>query len=233
MKLKRCFWMFVWSGIGLCVIAPFAWGALCLFLLIASGSESTLLVDKTYSVGEYAVHETIHQEGMGWPDHKIRRRYRVLADESYILGDYDNESTRGISADTPPQMIDDRLVVFSSSYLYVWKPGEEPIEFYPYLAKNWNAVFPGTLNAPSGSYDYVAEMFSVIEIEDTQRWLMTYRCIRSSCQCANAECEHYSPHMKTHPETLVFYSDDEGETFHLVPPDDDVIPSSEVELFGS
>lgn len=217
--LKRSFLVLTGTVVGLCVLAPFLRSAVSLFLFVWASSESTLLVDQTFPVGEYVVRETIHQDGMGWPDHRMLRQYTVTADTTYDLGDYENESERGISPDSPPQMVGDRLVVYSSSHVYLWRLGEAPIEFNPYKAENWNDVFPGTLNGPNGHYDYVADAFSVEVKEGNPRWLITYRCIHPSCACTDTACETYAPEDKAKPTALTFYSDDEGEHFYVLPPE--------------
>ncbi|MEL7070814.1 MAG: hypothetical protein AAGN15_19435 [Cyanobacteria bacterium J06581_3] len=207
MKFKQSLLILVWSVVGLCGIAPFLWGAFCLLIFTLAANESTLTAEQTYNAGKYVVHEKIYQEGSGWPDYDMRRHYEVSYNGTHLLGEYENESRQGIFADTPPKIVGDWLVVLSSNHVYLWRPDREPIVFFPYAAENWNVVFSGTVSMPNGHYDYAAEQFLI----DEERWLLTYRCIAAACGDQS---------LFFWPETMTFYSDDEGEHFYLIPPED-------------
>jgi hypothetical protein len=179
--------------------------------LVACGEEfePTVISQVDYPVGELIVTETIYEDGMGWPDHIYNRVYEVNGE---YLAQYDNESGDGIAPDNPPRMENDWLVILSSSYIFFWQPDTDVIQFMPYDAEGWvdyaNQEHWGVFGL-NGHYDYYAA-----DVEITgDRWLITYRCNPSRCPS-----DEWPDLPNRGPQMLQFYSEDQGETFHLVIP---------------
>jgi len=170
------------------------------------------LVSQTeYETSKHTVQERIY-EYPGWSDPSYERIYEV---DGEIVAQYEDESDVGISAQNPPRMIKEWLVIMSASHVFFWQPNFESVEFYPLLAENWESFSSREewgieLN---GFYHYVAENVQILDASKSQlqRWVVTYRCSGLVCPGAN------SPFNA--PEILKFYSDNQGQTFHLLSPE--------------
>ncbi|MEO1590577.1 MAG: hypothetical protein AAFU71_04705 [Cyanobacteria bacterium J06632_22] len=151
----------------------------------------------TYPAGDALIIEEIFED-QAIPDNIYRRTYEVTYHgEQLDLGDYDNEDPYGIVA-APPKWVAGWLVVFSSSQVFIWQPGQDPIHFNPYKAQGWNdyagrSEWRASIN---GSYDYYAQDLT---IQDGQ-WRLEYVPAFDS---------------PTGPARIVFVSDDEGQTFSV------------------
>ncbi len=153
----------------------------------------TQISEKTFEVDGYLVEEIIYEED-GFPDYRYERVYRVgNGRQQTTLGSYANESQDGIIVS--PEWIDGRLVVYSSSHLFIWQPDGEPLHFSPFDAVDWVAFSEqfGTFGL-NGHYDVRARKFWV----EGNVWFVEYECVR----CQGGE-----------PTSILFRSDDFGETF--------------------
>lgn len=156
---------------------------------------SEQISETSYVVGQYEVVETIYKED-GFPDHVFERVIAVKDGRSTIaIGTYKDESQEGITIS--PELVEDWLVIYSSSHLLLWQPDEDTHHFMPYDAAGWleysDQFQPSGLN---GHYDYRAARFWV----ENGRWFIQYNC--TTCH-------------DTIPASLLFTSDDAGETYAL------------------
>ena len=167
------------------------------FLLAGCFSEftRTQVFAKTFDVDGYMVEEVIYRED-GFPDFTFERVYRVRNGRSWTsLGSFSNESQDGITV--LPEWVDGRLVVYSSAHLFIWQPDSEPLHFSPFDADGWVAFSEqfGTFGI-NGHYDVLAQDFWIEE----GVWFIEYNCVR--CQGGK-------------PESILFTSDDAGQTFDI------------------
>lgn len=176
-------------------------GPFLLFLFVFILEPSTTIVERSYQVDRYQVHEKIAETGSSWPDRKYERVYTLQTEhKSLELGRFTNEDRVGIEL-APPKIVGDLLVVFSANKVFLWKPDSKPIEFYPFMAKNWMEYSNQGIN---GFYDYHATDFSI----QGNRWIFEYRC-------ANRPCNTMKDN-KPMPEKIRFFSDDMGKTFDVL-----------------
>ena len=153
----------------------------------------TQISEKTFEVDGYIVEEIIYKED-SFLDPQYERVYRVRnGRQQTTLGSYTNESQDGITV--LPEWVDGRLVVYSSSHLFLWQPDDEPLHFSPFDAVEWVAFSEqfGTFGL-NGHYDVRARDFWIEE----ETWFIEYMCV--SCQVP-------------HPASILFTSGDFGETF--------------------
>lgn len=129
----------------------------------------------------------------GFPDARFERLYAASSGNvSLSLGGFEDESPTGIVHD--PIVQNNRLIVFSSAHVFLWRPGEEPIQFNPFEAEGWyEYAQQGQLN---GHYDYLAKAVW----ENDEQTMLEYEC--DSCGGGK-------------PETLIFFSLDTGQTFDI------------------
>ena len=171
-----------------------------IFLILAfglSGCFSTRLAENIYQVGEYKVTETIYQKD-GFPDPIFERIIRVKYGRSTIrIGSYTDESPNGIAI--APEVVDEWLVIYSSSHIFLWQPGEDAHHFDPYEANGWVEYADqfGTQGL-NGHYDYHAARFW---IEDG-RWFIRYECEPGYCE-------------DERPSSILFTSGDDGMTYMI------------------
>ncbi|MEM9776358.1 MAG: hypothetical protein AAF902_17410 [Chloroflexota bacterium] len=158
-----------------------------------------LVSTQTIQVPPYKVTEVINRID-AWPDPVFERRYAFDFEDTnfshyYFLGRYTNEGSEGITIQ--PMVVDLKLIVFSTSYVFVMDPGGPPIELNPYEAEGWSEY--AQTHQLNGHYDYIATDFW----ESGSNWLIAYDCV--FCQDGK-------------PEKLLFYSNDEGKSFTLCRP---------------
>ena len=181
---------------GLAIIGLFS------FLLLPSLTVQPI-VDQSYSVGRYAVREKIYQNGGGWPDHRYERIYTLQDGWQQIeLARFENESKDGIEV-FAPKVLDEWVVVFSANRLILWKSGSQAIVFTPYQAVGWREYAEQRLGGANGHYDYYARDFGIVG----DRWLLEYGCARQFCRLGD--------NNQPLPDKLIFFSDDQGRTFHI------------------
>ena len=137
----------------------------------------------------FEIEEAIYHTA-DWPDHRYKRVYRVSHNggASIALGEFEDESQTGIVH--APIVLDERLIVFSSAHVFIWRPGEEPIHFNPFAAAGWYEY--SQEHGLNGHYDYLAESAWV----EDGRWTIRYKCVWCDGRL----------------EQLYFYSED-GVTF--------------------
>ncbi|NEQ43622.1 MAG: hypothetical protein F6K00_08710 [Leptolyngbya sp. SIOISBB] len=164
-----------------------------------------------YETSEHIVKETIYEQA-GWSDPIYKRIYEI---DGEVIAQFEDESDVGIAAQNPPRIVAEWLVITSASRVFFWQPDSELVEFYPWLAEEWENFsnqeqWGFQLN---GFYDYAAEDVQILSASASQpqRWLVTYRCVGLICP------ETDSPFNA--PESIQFYSDDQGQTFHLLRPE--------------
>ena len=152
--------------------------------------------EQTTQVRDYEIEERIYHTA-DWPDHRYERIYRVSHNGgSWVsLGSFEDESQTGMVHD--PIVLNDRLFVFSSAHVFIWRPGAEPIQFYPFEAAGWQDY--SQEHGLNGHYDYLAESAWV----EGDRWFIQYECV----SCQNGK-----------PNDLLFYSPDGGEQFDICVP---------------
>jgi hypothetical protein len=173
------------------------WIILPFWAFALSGCFSTRVAENIYQVGEYKVTETIYQKD-GFPDPDFERIIRVKYGYfSSRIGSYTDESPNGISI--APEMVGEWLVIYSSSHIFLWQPGEDTHHFSPHKANGWieyaNLFGPPCLNE---HYDYHAALFW---IEDGRRFIR-YDCEPKSCE-------------EERPASILFTSDDDGITYTI------------------
>ena len=177
---------------------------------------SRLVSEIQYPVDNDVVVETIYEHA-GWSDPVYERIYTINGE---TFASYRNESDEGISPSNPPRLISDWVVVSSSSHVFFWREDREPIHFYPYVAAGWESYATQAIwdagSGLNGHYDY-----SITEVQIAgdsssetlgERWSITYQCREWACPTAE------SPNRG--PETIQFYSDDRGQTFQLLLPEE-------------
>ncbi len=174
------------------------WVALFILAMGLSGCFSSPLAESRYQLGDYRVTERIYRED-GFPDPTFERVLEVQHGSSTMrLGAYRDESREGITV--APEWVGEWLVVYSSSHLFVWRPGVEARHFAPWEADGWTdyAARFGPCGL-GGHYDYHAAHFWI----EGGRWFVEYRCNPGYC-------------VEGHPSTILFTSDDEGATYAIV-----------------
>ena len=172
---------------------------LIVFLLISglSGCFSAPFAESTWQVGEYRVTETIRRKD-GFPDPVFERTIAVKDGLfSTRIGSYTDEASTGITV--APEIVGEWLVVYSSSHVFWWQPGEKARHFEPHRAEGWSeyAAQFGAFGL-NGHYDYYAAHFWV----EDDRWFLTCECVPGYCG-------------DERPASITFVSEDEGENWRV------------------
>ena len=109
-----------------------------------------IVSQQTVVVGDFVVEEQITKSG-GWPDWIYERSYwATYESKRRFLGSYQNESPIGLLDD--PFVVEGQLILFTGSRLFLWRPGTEPAQYFPFRAPEW-ADFGREMNI-NGVYDY-------------------------------------------------------------------------------
>lgn len=148
---------------------------------------------QTIQVGDFQIEETIYHTG-NWPDHTFERIYRAAYQAGRLidLGNFEDESEAAIVY--TPTVLDNQLIVFSSSHVFLWRPEDEPVHFSPFEAEGWYTY--SQQEQINGHYDYLAGDAWTLN----EQILLRYNC--DFCQTGK-------------PATLLFYSLDNGRTFDI------------------
>ena len=159
------------------------------------GVTRELVTENVYTVGDYAIREKIYCED-AFPDAVYEREYAVKNGRFYQkIGSYSDESRTGITI--PPEMVGEWLVLYSGAHLFLWQPDEEVRHFNTYQAEGWSEYSKQFQFGLNGHYDYEVTRFW----EENGRWFIEYEAIYS---------------REGTPSTLLFTSDDEGESYVVV-----------------
>lgn len=170
--------------------------------------EPPVIVAQTkYPVGQHTVTETIYERGVGVPAYIYERVYSI---NNQAIGRYRNQSVQGILPENPPRQIGDWLVIMSSNHVFFWQPDkDEAIAFDPHRAKGW---FDYAKNWGDRGLDTTYSYRATDVDITTQTWVITYRC-----ELTVDNCNFLGISSPPAPVEIQFYSDDQGQTFHLVP----------------
>ena len=123
--------------------------------------------EKSWSVGDCEVYETIQRSENDWPDPHFLRTYRLKREgRTLTVGSYDNESSTGVI--NPPFVVGQYIVIPTSCYVYRIGSNNQINEFSPWLADQWQS-FSESLRI-NGHYDYHAD--SVENLDGV--WRLTY-----------------------------------------------------------
>ncbi len=124
---------------------------------------------KVYIVGKYKVKEDIYKT-TNFPDHQYKRVYWVKDGLFWHqIGAYENEDRTGITI--APELVEDWLVIYSSSHLFLWSPELGKQHFYPFIADGWYEY--SKQNLINGHYDYKSFKFQI----KNGYWFAIYKCV--------------------------------------------------------
>ena len=136
-------------------------------LLMVGCSRYLPGTEKSWTVGNGEVYETIQRTKNDWPDAQFLRTYRLKREKlTLTVGSYENESEEGVIK--RPYAVGEYIVIPTSCYVYRVGPDNQVDEFYPWKVGNW-LTFSQPLGI-NGHYDYEADR---VEHEEGV-WRLTY-----------------------------------------------------------